>query len=86
MTSARIPPSCKKYNINIGYYDGFRVYPRNIAEKNTALKLLSNHFCLFWKSQNINFNQVIENEIKPNFKVVDNVISNKHVKSFVKYE
>ena len=29
---------------------------------------------------------MIENEIKPTFKVVDNVISDKHVESFIKYE
>ena len=86
MTSARIHSFCKKYNINIGYYDCFRVKPRNITERNTKLKTLNNHFCLIWKTQNLSFNQVKENELKPNFKVVDNVISDKHVKSFVKYE
>ena len=35
---------------------------------------------------NISFIQLIENELKPNFKVVDNVASDKHVKSFIKYE
>ena len=37
-------------------------------------------------SNNISFNQVIEDELKPNFKVADNVVSDKHVKSFIKYE
>ena len=45
-----------------------------------------NHFCLIWKSNGISFNQVIENELKPNFKVVDIVISDKHIKSSIKYE
>ena len=31
MTSARVQPFCRKYNINIGCYDGFRVCPRNIT-------------------------------------------------------
>ena len=39
-----------------------------------------------WKSNGISFNQIIEKELKPNFKVVDNVISGKHGKSFIKYE
>ena len=86
MTSARIQPTCKYYNINIGYNDGFRAYPRNITERNTAIKILNNHFCLIWKSQNISFNQVIESELNSKFKAVDNVLSDKHVKSFVKYE
>ena len=40
---------------------------------------------MIWKSNGISFNQVTEDELKPNFKVVDNVISDKLVKSFVKY-
>ena len=86
MTSARIQPFCRKYNINIGYNVGFRVYPRNIIQRDIALKIHNIHFCLIWKSNNISFNQVIESELKPNFKVVDNVISDKHVKSYIKYE
>ena len=34
----------------------------------------------------ISFNQVIENDLKPNFKVVDNGISDRHVKGCIKYE
>ena len=44
-----------------------------------------NHFCLVCKSQGVSFNKAIE-ELKLNFKVVDIVISDKHVKSFIKYE
>ena len=36
MTSARIQPFCRKYNINIDCYDGFRVCPKNITQRNTA--------------------------------------------------
>ena len=86
MTSARIQPFCRKYNINIGCFDGMRINPRNITQRNTALKIHNNHFCLIWKSDNVSFNQVIEDELKPNFKVVDNVVSDKHVESFIKYE
>ena len=49
MTSARVQPFCRKNNINIGCYDGFRVCPRNITHRNTALKIQNNHFCLIWK-------------------------------------
>ena len=86
MTSARIQPFCRKYNINIGCFDGTRINPRNLTQRNTALKIHNNHFCLIWKSDGVSFNQVIEDEFKPNFKVVDNVVSDKHVKSFIKYE
>ena len=60
--------------------------PRNITQRNTSLFKYNIHFCLIRKSNNISFNQVIEDELKPNFKVVDNVLSDKHVKSFIKYE
>ena len=85
MTSARIQPFCRKYNINIGYYDGFRVYPRNNTEKNIAMKMHNNHLCLIWKSQKISLYQGIE-KLKNNFQVVDSVISDKHVKNSIEYE
>ena len=86
MTSARIQQFCKKYNINIGCFDGTRINARNIIQRKTSLFIYNNHFCLIWKSDGVSFNQVIEHKLKPNFKVVDNVISDKHVKSFIKYE
>ena len=46
MTSARVQPFRRIYNINIGCYDGFRVCPRNITQRNTALKIHNIHFCL----------------------------------------
>ena len=85
MTSARIQPFCRKHNINIGCYDGFRVCPRNITQRNTALKIHNNHFCLIWKSDRVSFEKAIK-ELKDNFRVVDNVISDKHVKIYIKYE
>ena len=85
MTSARIQPFCRKHYINIGCYDGFRVCPRNITQKNIALKIHNNHFCLIWKSDGVSFDKAIR-ELKDNFKVLDNVISDKHVKSYIKYE
>ena len=78
MTSARVQPYCRKCNINIGHYVGFRVCPRNITKRNTAIKILNNHFCLIWKSDGISFDKALK-EMKDNFKVVDKVISNNHV-------
>ena len=86
MTSARVQPFCRKYNINIGCFDATRINPGNVTQRDTALKINIHHFCLIWKSNGISFNQVIEDELKPIFKVVDNVISDKHVKSFIKYD
>ena len=85
MTSARIQSFCRKYNLNIGCFDGTRINPRNLTQRNTSLLISNNHFCLIWKSDGISFDKAVR-ELKDNFKVVDNVISDKHVKSFIKYE
>ena len=86
MTSSGFQQFCRKYNFNIGCFDGTRINPRNFTRRNTSLFIYNNQFCSIWKSNNISFNQVIEDEIKPSFKVVDNVVSDKHGKSFIKYE
>ena len=44
-----------------------------------------NHFCLIWKSNGISFNKLKE-ELNLNLKLVDFIKTNKHVKSFKKYE
>ena len=85
MTSARIQPFCRNYNINMGCFDGTRINPRNLTQRDTALKIHENQFCLIWKSDGVSFDKAIQ-ELKDNFKVVDNVISDKHVESFIKYE
>ena len=85
MTSARIQPFCKKHNINIGCFDGTRINPRNLTQRNTSLFIYNNHFCLIWKSDGISFEKAIT-DLKDIFKVVDNVTSEKHVESFIKYE
>ena len=86
MTSAKNQPFCRKYNINIGCFDGTRINPRTITQKDTALKIHKIHFCLIWKLDGNSFNEVIKKQLKPNFKVTDNVISDKHIKSFIKNE
>ena len=45
--------------------------------------IYKNNFCLIWKPDGISFDKAIK-EIKDNFKVVDNVASDEHVKSFFK--
>ena len=85
MMSARFQPFCKKYNINIGCFDGTRINPRNLTQRTTSSFIYNNHFCLIWKSNGISLDKAVK-EIKDNFKVVDNVISDKLVKSFINYE
>ena len=85
MTKARIQPFCNKNNINLGYYNDERVFPRSVTNRDSALYLYNNHFCLIWKSQSVSFNQAIQ-ELKNNFKIVDNYITDENVNNFFKYE
>ena len=86
MTSTRFQPFCAKYINFIVYFDGTRINPRNLNQRNTLFFICNIHVCLFWKSNGISFNQVKEDELKPTFKVVDKVISDKHNKSFINYD
>ena len=85
MTKARIQPFCRANNINLGYFDGDGVYPRSVTNRNSALFIYNNHFCLIWKSERVSFNQAI-NELKSNFKIVDNYITEENVNSQLNYE
>ena len=57
MTKTRIQPICRAFNINLGYYDGERVSPRSVIERNKALYLYNSIFCLKWKSESVSFTQ-----------------------------
>ena len=85
MTKARIQPFCRANNINLGYFDGNGVYPGSVTNKDSALYLYNNHFCLIWNSQGVSFNQAI-NELKANFEIVHNYITEENVTSHFKYE
>ena len=85
MTMARIQPCLKKLGIDLGYFNGERIYPRTVMNRDNALYLYNNHFCLIWKSQNVSFNDAIK-ELKENFKIVDNYITQENVNSHFKYE
>ena len=85
MTSARNQPFCKKFDLSIGCFDGTRINPRNITQRNISLFIYDIHFSVIWKSNGISFNEAIE-KLKLNFKLVDKFMSVKHVKSFVIYE
>ena len=85
MTKARIQPFCRANNINLGYYNNDRVFPRTVTNRDIALFLHENRFCLIWKSQNVSFKDAIR-ELKDNFKMVDNYITEENVNSHFKYE
>ena len=85
MTKARIQPFCRANTIDLGYYNNDRVFPRSVTNRDSALYLYNNHFCLIWKSQGVSFNQAIR-ELEDNFKIVDNYITEENVNSHFKYE
>ena len=85
MTKARIQPFCRANNINLGYWDGERVFPRSVTNRDSVLFLFNNHFCVIWKTEGVSFNQAI-NELKANFKIVDNYITEENVNSHFQYE
>ena len=64
MTSARIHSFCKKYIINIGCFDGTRINPRNLAQRNISLFIYNNRFCLIWISNGVSFNPGIRKRVK----------------------
>ena len=66
MTKARIQPFCRANNINLGYYNEDRVFPRSVTNRDSALYLYNIHFYLIWKSQSVSFNQAIQ-ELGNNF-------------------
>ena len=82
---ARIQPICRADNILLGYYDGTRVFPRSVTERNIALKLHNNHFCLIWISEGFSFNQAIT-ELKDSYKINDIYRTEQKVNSHFKYE
>ena len=85
MTKARILPFCRANNTNLGYWDGIRVFPRSVTNRDSVLFLYNNHFCLIWKSESVSFNQAIK-ELKENFNIVDNFITEENVKSHFDYK
>ena len=85
MTKARIQPFCRANNINLGYYNEDRVFPTNVTNRDSALFLFNNHFCVIWKSESVSFKQAFK-ELKDNLKIVDNYITEENVTSHFKYE
>ena len=45
MTSARSLPLRETNNINIGFFDGKRINPRNITERSISMFIYNNLFC-----------------------------------------
>ena len=80
MTQAKIQPFCRSNNVKLGFWDGERVFPRSVTERNKTLYSYKNPFCLIWRSQGVSSNQAVK-ELKDNFKIVDNYITEENVNS-----
>ena len=85
MTKARIQPFCRANKFNLGQFDGTRVFPRLVTNRNNALFLYNNHFCLIWKSEGVSFSHAFK-ELKDKFKIVHILITEENVNSHFKYE
>ena len=83
MTHARIQPGCRANKLNIGYYSGKEVFPRKIIEKNKALFLNNNQFCLKLKS-GVSFDKTVE-DIKSKFKIVHTYLSEDNYGGYFEY-
>ena len=53
MTEAGIQPFCRANIVIIGYFNGTRVFPGSVTERNIALYLYNNQFCSKLKSENV---------------------------------
>ena len=85
MTKARIQSFCRANNYNLGFYVGKRVFPRKVTDRNNALFLYNIHLCLLWRTLAVGFNRAII-ELKGNFKIVDNFITEEKINSHFNYE
>ena len=87
MTSAKIQPFCKKYNINLGVYNinQQEILPRYVTERRLCLIIHENHFCVIWKRKNTSFTNAIK-ELEDNFKYEDNQISDNILKQVQEYK
>ena len=85
MTKARIQPFCRANINNLRYFDGERVFLITVMDRNNALNLYNNLFCLKWKIGKISFNQAIQ-ELIDKFKIVDNYTTEENFNSHCKHE
>ena len=87
MTSAKIQPFCKKYDINLGIYNinQKEILPRSVTERRLCLIIHENHFCVIWKTKKTSFTNAIK-ELEDNFKYEANQISDNILKQVQEYK
>ena len=87
MTSAKIQPFCKKYNINLGVYnkDQRTILLKSIKERIICLYIHKNNFCLISKTINTSFTDAIK-ELGNNFEYEPNHNTDYILKQVVEYK
>ena len=85
MTVSRIQVVCKAHIIDLGSFDGNRVYPRSITERKKVLYVYNIHFYSIRKSEGGSFSKALE-EVEKNFKLIDIVVSHDNVDNYFKYD
>ena len=81
MTLAKIQPFCKKYNIDLGYFNGKQVKPVSVKERHKCLYLHNNHFCCIWGDSLKKATQ----EIEANFKLINNSVITTNINKYKEY-
>ena len=76
MTSAKIRPFCRKYNINLGVYNRKQrsFLPKTITERRICLLIHNNRFCVIWKTNQSTFTDAIK-ERENNFRYEETQIN-----------
>ena len=87
MPRCRIPEFCKRYKIDIGFYDlnNGRILPRTVKQKNICVYIHKNHYCVIWKKNRKDSLLNGVNEIDENFKYVKNKIYENNLKQRIRY-
>ena len=86
MTSAKIQPFSRKYNINLGVYKKNNdQLLKTITEERMCLHIHDNRFCIIWKTNQSTFPDAIE-ERENNFKYEETHINDNRLQQVVEYK
>ena len=58
---ARNQQFCRANIINLVYYNDDRVFPRGVTNRDSALYLFNNHFCLIWRNMVLVLIKLLQN-------------------------
>ena len=87
MTSAKIQPFCRKYNINLGVYNIKQrsILPKTITERRICLLIHNNHFYFIWKNNQSNFPDA-KKEIDDNFRYDETQMNDNILNQVIEYK